>query len=275
MRVWQAMVCGFVTVSALVWTPLLAGWPICDGDQCSALGWANSLGTMIAASSAVAAALISWRAVIYVRDTLTETRNSVRAANDAVKEARRIGEAQVRAYLTFTGGEYRIDANGAWYMITVKNAGQTPALNIQARCYVFKQKRHMGRFTFDTRLPPISSKVTRAIMVGESVVITCSAISSDRVTASAEKKAKMINLFDPDDVADLANPHMISHYANFSLGWNDVFGKRQNIQGALAEERGSVKVGPSWKRGKLIASTIEHYADAVQKNDQASIEPTE
>jgi hypothetical protein len=88
----------------------------------------------------LAAAGISWRAIVLVRDQLIETRNAVKVAQDALLETRRIGEAQVRAYL----GSPRVDARletedgTRWFRIDAyaSNSGHSPAVLPSVSCFV-------------------------------------------------------------------------------------------------------------------------------------------
>lgn len=80
---------------------------------------AQSIGTIIAA---IATAMAAWAAV-----------RAANAARDTVAETRRIGEAQVRAYISWDGAEigFGVDDRGdvvhCAFMPSIKNTGQSPA----------------------------------------------------------------------------------------------------------------------------------------------------
>ncbi|WP_319519335.1 hypothetical protein [uncultured Martelella sp.] len=97
--------------------------------------WRDSYAQWAMAIVSVAATGFSIWAVFLVKDTLVETRKSVRAANDAVAETRRFGEVQERPWLTL---QFKIDGDIArnereWstsIITTVKNIGKTTALDV-------------------------------------------------------------------------------------------------------------------------------------------------
>lgn len=66
--------------------------------------------------------------VIYVKQTLKATRDAVSAANRTADEARRIGEAQVRAYMCASYANLQVLADKSVSLtIIVRNSGQSPA----------------------------------------------------------------------------------------------------------------------------------------------------
>ncbi len=78
---------------------------------------------------------VSALGVWWIRETLAETRNAVKAADDAVTVTRKIGESQLRAYCSVDSAtleQGNPDSGGDGYrkiytQITIKNYGQTPA----------------------------------------------------------------------------------------------------------------------------------------------------
>jgi hypothetical protein len=89
-------------------------------------GWITAL------IGVVATAISAW-AVVLLRQTLLQTVAATEAAQAAVSETRRIGEAQVRAYLAninvlvedFSLGSVPV------YRVSVKNTGQSPARGVR------------------------------------------------------------------------------------------------------------------------------------------------
>lgn len=65
------------------------------------------------------------------RGVLKEAKETTKAANRTVDETRRIGEAQVRAYLTFEDGAFQL-GNNIRLTFKIVNAGQSPAQFILA-----------------------------------------------------------------------------------------------------------------------------------------------
>lgn len=75
--------------------------------------------------------LITGLGIVWIRDTLVETRRAVKAADDAVKVTRDIGEAQIRPYISIEHASAFVDErNGICFKVKVKNSGQTPARNV-------------------------------------------------------------------------------------------------------------------------------------------------
>ncbi len=69
---------------------------------------------------------ITLAGVIYVALTLQATRAAVDAANRTADEAKRIGQAQVRGYLSSDGGQYWLQTRFMWFELGVINRGQSP-----------------------------------------------------------------------------------------------------------------------------------------------------
>ena len=80
----------------------------------------------------------------YIRKTLVATEGAVReagdatiAANKSVAETARIGEAQVRAYLSVIGAEYILkegDFATSKFVLKLNNSGSTPATSVSIFC---------------------------------------------------------------------------------------------------------------------------------------------
>ena len=73
--------------------------------------------------------LATQKAAKYAFDTLHQAKLTTKAANDTVAETKRIGEAQVRAYLSIVDLSVVVSEEGITHKlrVTVKNSGQTPA----------------------------------------------------------------------------------------------------------------------------------------------------
>jgi hypothetical protein len=85
----------------------------------------------MAVTSAIAVALI-WGTFRQSQKTLREAQRSTDAAEKSVKETRRVGEAQVRAYVTMPRLLFRIDYTECSFIIrpTFQNAGHSPTREI-------------------------------------------------------------------------------------------------------------------------------------------------
>jgi hypothetical protein len=82
--------------------------------------WLQTIGGLLTLAAAVGAA-------VFARDAARETRRGADAAENATKEMRRIGEAQVTSYLSIIKGYIDIVGSGAGVVFEVKNTGQSPA----------------------------------------------------------------------------------------------------------------------------------------------------
>lgn len=77
------------------------------------------------------ATVVSLLALIWLKATWAETKRSADAAERAADIAREIGQAQVRAYITCTGGEALIDKSSCTIALKFENRGQSPAFDIR------------------------------------------------------------------------------------------------------------------------------------------------
>lgn len=90
--------------------------------------WNDTYAQWLMALFGVAATIISWRAVVYVRDTLRATNKAVKAAEDAVAETRAIGRDQSRAYVHMKSIHWSESGNNFRFVCYVENSGETPCL---------------------------------------------------------------------------------------------------------------------------------------------------
>jgi hypothetical protein len=115
-------------------------------DMARSARWAAGAALASVMLSAVGVYLI-WRTLLYTRnasrsaaDAVKEAENATSAARESMRETMRIGEAQVRAYLTvealvvpqLEGSDLDHPQN---FSIKISNSGQSPARNVQALAY--------------------------------------------------------------------------------------------------------------------------------------------
>lgn len=87
------------------------------------------------------------------RSTLKEAERTTAAANRTVDETRRIGEAQVRAYLTYENARFQYGGDEARLSFEIHNSGQSPARFILAStvsCTVFIEADQGSRTFFQS-----------------------------------------------------------------------------------------------------------------------------
>lgn len=87
--------------------------------------WATSFVTAVAA-------VVSGLGLYLIYGTLKAAQRSAVAAEETVSETRRVGEAQVRAYLIVTGAHLQIHRGGEEVQVfySFRNSGQTPAKRV-------------------------------------------------------------------------------------------------------------------------------------------------
>lgn len=68
------------------------------------------------------------------RETLLQAQLTTEAAKESVAETRRVGQAQVRSYLSCTGGAFESDGSTLEIVLDFKNLGQSPGYNITFDC---------------------------------------------------------------------------------------------------------------------------------------------
>ncbi|OCJ68599.1 hypothetical protein A6U97_08065 [Agrobacterium tumefaciens] len=112
-------------------TELCAQWRSADAAEAGVIWAARSfylsmVGMIVGAATLAAAAA----AAIYAKAATAEARRSADAAYDAVATARKIGEAQTRAYLFLKSAKYRLSKKEIIVVAEVGNTGQSPATNV-------------------------------------------------------------------------------------------------------------------------------------------------
>lgn len=96
-------------------------------DVSQYLIFGESWAQWVIAAASIAALFLSGWAVWLVYKTLNATRDAVKSADDAVDVTRDIGKAQLRAYLSCTGGKFSIVNDLCVLNVYVRNFGQSPA----------------------------------------------------------------------------------------------------------------------------------------------------
>ncbi len=82
--------------------------------------------------------LVTGLGIVWIKETLVETRRAVNSADDAVEVTREVGRAQTRAYLSVHKASYfrngKPGKEGHNYVrLTIKNSGNSPARNVKVR----------------------------------------------------------------------------------------------------------------------------------------------
>lgn len=136
--------------------------------------------------------LVTGLGIVWIRDTLIETRRAVSAADDAVIVTREVGENQLRPWVLFERYEWGISEDGSFngvphrhgwvFQLRWRNYGKTPAKDmILISTYVFLRKaddlkQHFPNNDPDDRdtskvvLPPEDSAVAGTVILHDEQV---------------------------------------------------------------------------------------------------------
>lgn len=163
-----------------------------------------------------------------------------------IRETRRIGEAQVRAYLTCVGGSYRIGQQLCVAHITLKNFGQSPARRATIRA-------SLGTFDSD------------AADGGDFIYSPQKLVNFYEIPASAEDKSHIIFQvnFGYEICSDMVEGGRLLFVACV-LDWDDVFDKSQIIEFFLVADDGDIirpVDKPIYREGKMTAGNIRPSTD--------------
>jgi len=179
--------------------------------------WEDTVPQWAMAGLSALATLFSIWAVFIVRDTLKESRSAVKAANESVAIAQRIGQAQVRAYLQISGGTYTAYTGMTRFHFNIENTGSSPARSVVMTLDIFSEIIKGD--------PPRFPKPER-------VMHQCAPFSVENVTASGSKVAS--TFIEPESGASDSFFLLYTAIASgswfkirCSLTWEDVFGDEQ------------------------------------------------
>ncbi|MDX3973256.1 hypothetical protein [Shinella sp.] len=170
----------------------------------------------MAGFSALATIFSVW-AVFIVRDTLKETRNAVRAANESVAIAQRVGQAQVRAYLQISGGKYEAYDRMVRLHLDIENTGSSPANSVIMSVEIYSE---------------IIKRGTTGFPIPELVMHEGVPFRIDNITASGGRVAS--TFIEPE--SGPGDDYLLLYMAIVSgswfkirckLSWKDVFGEDQ------------------------------------------------
>lgn len=149
---------------------------------------------------------------------------TVRFAGEANKVAMRIGQAQVRAYLTCKQAEYSVGRGAVFCYPVIENKGQSPARNISISGKIEFQESRDGKF-----------------LMGETV--ECHGICE--VTPAGGEREGMIvfseRMIGADHFMRASQEYILRVLLNIS--WVDVFKKQQDIQVSLFTVKSPSSIG--------------------------------
>ena len=217
----------------------------------------DTIAQWIAAFAAIGSVGVSIWAVKLVRNTLVVNQRATQAAEDAVGVTREIGQAQIRAYLVGLGGEYSVSNNLLRYRISIKNIGQSPAVNCVMACrFEAPYRRGPSSAAANAEFGPARARVP-AIMSGE--VADPHFYFRTEQNASSANFGFMIPQVVMDDIKE--GGRLLYHEVRCTVGWTDAFNKRQNQTFSLWEEDSQTSgVGDHARRsGKLRVQGVQHY----------------
>lgn len=188
------------------------------------------------------------RAADYTEGMLGEAKQTTVAARDTVTETRRIGEAQVKAYLSIKAAKAFIDEkDGIVFDVTVRNFGQSPAKDVHAIASVWVNRAitlpaAMGGETVQTSVQVFSRNVRLGeIPAGESVA---SGIYSTH------------DLSFPADAIRNAEGVIIAGAGNIGVFAKDVFGGEIFESDGVLVATGAKQFGEWERHGNFAAGAM-------------------
>jgi hypothetical protein len=112
---------------------LCAQWKAADGasDAARYSWWQLTLGWVGLAFGAVTMAAAA-AAAVFAKKAADETKRGADAAERSITETQRIGEAQVRCYITFVQARVKLSGRVPIFQIEIRNSGQSPATEMTA-----------------------------------------------------------------------------------------------------------------------------------------------
>lgn len=164
--------------------------------------------------------ILIWRTLLYTRDAakaaadaVKEAENATAAARDSVKETKRLGEAQARAYLNITSANCEAYEDKFFVFVKIKNSGPTPAhiLSIEymlIRDQVGENRPSSGPFY------PFDTSVTQVVA------------AADAESASAVWSYEQVG---GDDFKFIFRPTPLA-IVIVTVTWHDVFRKKQSAR---------------------------------------------
>jgi len=155
------------------------------------------------------------RAANYASDMVDEAKAATKAARDAVDVTRQIGQAQVRAYVSCSGGTYKLSPENFECMPMLVNSGQSPATQI-------KMSARLVMTVLEPKLDTLASDTDSGI---------CGAIPARGQTAGLimwGRRNLGLNLF------ELLQHKGLSFEIICRVSWTDVFGDPQAAKFSLS-----------------------------------------
>ena len=157
--------------------------------------------------------------VVLVAFTLEASRDAVTAANRTANEAKRIGEAQVRAYLSCEGAKYTVDSHWFSCHVTIRNHGQSPAIWTEIT----------GGMT-----------IIKEGVSGKGAVVSTRKNSTPGPTVAAGQPAEIFLVWTHADMGDGGHKAIWERTGIFDLtcrlDWEDVFGEKHSSSFWLGAE---------------------------------------
>lgn len=188
-----------------------------------------------------AGVFLVWRTLLSAREGVKEAKRAADAAENTVIETRRVGQAQVRAYLACESGSYSIEGSRATIWPKFYNSGQSPAKNVRIWGHIRVLEAHSEEskigdsLTQEGRAPPIPS--------GES--------ESAWISFELDKPAGLRD-------ALIRDRFRFALIATFS--WEDVFGETQVMRLDLKPIPASESYGhdenDAWRTGEMHAHNV-------------------
>lgn len=204
--------------------------------------------------------------IYFLKSTLDKTAEAVLVATRSADIAQKIGEAQVRAYLIVAGGSFSVGKGSIRYNIRIKNVGQSPAVNVRASCEVQLASPHSSDKYFKAWKASIASVPAG----GEETAFFFYNIPGDPdFRAYPPVEYPEVPVENANILREMIHPHL---NVQITIGWDDVFGRRQNQTFSTHEVSTEQSVSDDGsvldRKGELAAGKTSHYRDNVENRDR-------
>ncbi|MFN9250005.1 MAG: hypothetical protein ACK58O_02795, partial [Brevundimonas sp.] len=172
--------------------------------------------------------------------------------------ARDIGPAAERPSLTVTGGSFRFEGMGIYYTVVVNTVGMTPAMKVSMRVSIW--------FTGRPNSMHYCGGGVGAIGVSQEASIFAAINNSDNpswrvIGGTANKPPEMPGVTYRELMAGSDGLHCV----DITLGWTDVFGRRQNVSAHMSvkTQHGGDNV-ESFRSGELVPGGLSSWREVQQ-----------
>lgn len=230
-----------IFIGFVIWTGLIWDFSASKSQHNNILLWSDSAAQWIIAISSITALLISIWAVWLLKQTLIATNKALRQSEKATKAAfrtvkvtKRIGQAQVRAYLSVARCKLvRISSNRFTVKLRVANSGQSPA-----KAIIIKADLYIHLKTLDSNGNKTTQTIVGMVNDGEELGVDYRA----SIPAVMRFEANITLAVEEEHVAAIESAQNILYRVAVDFECLDVF-KKKEIGGSMFRKSVSNHIG--------------------------------